>query len=407
MMKILHAMETSMPNLAGYTIRSKYIIDNQIGQGVKPVVITSPLHRGINLPFKDYEEIDNTKYYRTGQFNRLSTSDSLPRRLLKRYAYSKSYRDAIQWVAEKESVNIIHSHSSYLNGVRGNEAARKIGIPCVYEVRGLWHDTATVTADIDVKHWKYKFIDYMDRKAMLGADAVVTISRQLRDELITKGVNKDNIHVVPNGVDTQIFKPQTKNKELLNQYGLDQKTVFGFIGSISRIEGLPLFLRHLPEIINKHKSVRVMLVGDGNEVSNLRRITSEYGLDDYVIFTGRINHDQILDYYSMIDIFVYPRIDARVNHKVTPLKPLEAMAMEKVVIASDVGGLKELIDHEKTGLLFKVDDGRSLVEKCLFALENDSFRSSIGKQARQYTVQERDWTKIIKLYNEVYSKLLL
>jgi glycogen(starch) synthase len=235
----------------------------------------------------------------------------------------------------------------------------------------------------------------------------VTISRQLRDELITKGLSKDNIHVVPNGVDTQIFKPQTKNKGLLNQYGLDKKTVFGFIGSIRKIEGLSLFLRHLPELINKHNNIRVMLVGDGAEVGNLKRITSEYGLDDYVIFTGRVNHDQILDYYSIIDVFIYPRIDARVNHKVTPLKPLEAMAMEKVVIASDVGGLRELIDDERTGLLFKVDDGRSLVEKCLFAIENNSFRSSLGKQARQWTVQERDWTKIIKLYNEVYSKLLL
>lgn len=406
MTKVLHVLEQSLPALAGYTIRSKYIVDNQRKESLKPVVITSPLQEKGGGCLKDFEEINSIRYFRTGEFNMLKKSDPLPVRLLKRYAYSKSYRDAIEWVAKKESVHIIHSHSSYLNGIRGNEAAQRLGIPSVYEVRGLWQDTATVTADIDTGHWKYRFINYMERKAMLGAGAVVAISERLREDLIMKGVSKEKIYVVPNGVDTQIFKPVPKNRELVSRYGLDNRIVFGFVGSVRRIEGLSLFLECLPEIIKKHKTVRVMLVGGGDEVSKLREIVSEHGLHDYVIFTGAVDHNQILDYYSVIDVFVYPRIDARVNHKVTPLKPLEAMAMEKVVIASDVGGLRELVQDNVTGLLFRVDDGGHLIEQCLKVIENPQLRQTITNNARCWTAQERDWANVIKLYNSVYSKLL-
>ena len=405
MNKLLHVLEHSLPKLAGYTIRAKYIIENQQNEGIEPVVITSPLQGKTDRPFHQYEEIDSIRYYRTGEFNKLDMEESLPIRLLRRYSYSRAYLKAIKWVAKKEKVQIIHSHSSYLNGVRANAAARSLGIPSVYEVRGLWADTATVNADIDTRHWKYRFVHYMDRKAMLGADRVVALSRQLRDEIIRKGVKEDRLFVVPNGVDTRIFSPREKHPTILKRYGLDKKVVFGFIGSIQRIEGLSLFLENLHRIINKTKNVRVLLVGDGDEVEHLKEITKENGLQKYVIFTGRISHDQILDYYSVVDIFLYPRINARVNHKVTPLKPLEAMAMEKAVVASDVGGLREFIEEGKNGLLFRVDDGDHLVRRCLDLLENPSFMKTLGKNARAWAVQERDWTKVIKLYNKVYSEL--
>lgn len=405
MKKVLHVLEYSVPNLVGYTIRSKYIVDNQRHEGIEPVVITSPLQGKTELPFQQFEEIDSVRYYRTGEFSKLDMAEPLPLRLLRRYAYSKAYLKAIKWVAKEEKVQIIHSHSSYLNGMRANKAARTLGIPSVYEVRGLWQDTATVNVGTNPRGWKYRYVDYMERKAMLGADRVVTISEQLRDELIRKGVKEDGLFVVPNGVDTQIFKRRKKHSKILKQYKLGKKVVFGFIGSIRRIEGLSLFLENLSKIIGKTKDICVLIVGDGYEVDNLKKIIKENNLQEYVILTGQVNHSKILDYYSVIDIALYPRIDAKVNHMVTPLKILEAMAMEKVVVASDVGGLKELIEDGKNGLLFRVDDGDHLVKRCMDVIENPSILQTIGRNARAWAVQERDWGKVIKLYNEVYSDL--
>lgn len=406
MPKVLHVLEHSIPRLVGYTIRSKYIIENQAKQGIDVVVITSPLQGETAQSFKEPEMINGIKYYRTGEFNELNISESLPLRLWRRFKYSRNYLQTIEWVARAEGVDIIHSHSSYLNGVRANQAARRIGIPCVYEVRGLWQDTATVTADIDPTHWKYKFVDYMDRKAMKGADRVVAIARTLKDELAQhKGIPEDRIRIVPNGVDTGVFQPRPKSKDLVDRYGLEGKTVFGFIGSISRIEGLSFFLNCLPAIIKEHKQIKVVLVGDGAELGHLKQIVAQQGLGDDVIFPGRIAHEKILDYYSIVDVFLYPRINAKVNHSVTPLKPLEAMAMEKVVLASDVGGLRELVLDGENGILFRVDDAAHLTNRCVEILKDKSFRETLSRKARQWVVREREWSVLVRRYRDIYSEL--
>ena len=406
MTKILHALEVSLPMLGGYTIRSKYIIENQKRIGLEPVIITSPLHEEETPLLHDYEEIGQTRYYRTGKYNKLKPSDSLAVRLIKRHAYSRGYQKAIRAAAVKEEIDIIHAHSSYLNGIRGNIVGRELGIPTVYEVRGLWQDTAVAISGIDKKHWKYRFVDYMERRAMLGADRVIAISHRLRDELIQKGIEEKRLSVVPNGVDLDTFKPKEKNARILKQYDLQGKIVIGFIGSIRKLEGLSLFIDHLPELTNQYENIRVLLVGDGDEVTVLKDMTTKRSLQKQVIFTGRVNHDDILDYYSVIDIFVYPRINSKVNQKVTPLKPLEAMAMQKVVIGSDVGGLKELIQEGKNGLLFRTDDGEHLVRRCKDVIENAAFRQTIAEQTRSWVERERDWKNIIPTYAEIYSELL-
>ncbi len=403
MVKVLHVMEHSFPKLAGYTIRSKYIVDNQRRTGIDPVVITSPLQGRTDQAVEKFEEIDDIRYYRTGVHNTLNMDEPLFLRLLRRYAYSKKYLQAIRQVAAKEGAGVVHAHSSYLNGVRANQAAKSLGLLSVYEVRGLWQDTAAVNADIDPSHWKYKFVSHMDRKAILGADRVVTISSHLMREIADMGVAEDRLYVVPNGVDTGIFRPTEKDADLVEKYNLENMIVFGFIGSIRKIEGLALFLENLNKLVHKHPHVRTLLIGSGDEVDRLKEITRRNNIENHVIFTGRVPHEQILKYYSVVDIFLYPRIDAKVNHKVTPLKPLEAMAMEKAVIASNVGGLKELVQDDKNGVLFNVDDGDHLVKRCFDLIEHPEFMSELGKQARQWTVAERDWREIVKLYARVYA----
>lgn len=398
-------MEHTLPKFAGYTIRGKYIVENQRKEGLDPIIISSPLQEKTNRSYKEYEEIEGFRYYRTGQFNKLDLSEPLIFRLLKRYKYSRGYLKGIKWVASHEGVDIIHSHSSYLNGVRANAAAKALGIPSVYEVRGLWQDTASINEDLDSGSWKYKFISYMDRKAMLGADRVVTLSTQLMNELAGLGVKKDRLFIVPNGVDTNVFIPQDKNTEIIQKYGLENMIVFGFIGTIRKIEGLSLFIEKFQSIIKKTDMVRVLFIGHGDEIENLKKIVHSRNLDKYVHFVGSVPHNEVLDYYSVIDILLYPRIDAKVNHKVTPLKPLEAMAMKKVVIASDVGGLTELVKEGTNGLLFKAGDGEHFIKRCLEVIENPDMINSLGEKAREWVVRKRDWSNIIKLYNNVYEGL--
>jgi PEP-CTERM/exosortase A-associated glycosyltransferase len=405
-MKILHVLEYSLPYLVGYTIRSKYIVENQKKIGLEPIIITSPLMTQNTGSYPAYEEINKIKYYRSGYLNRISESDRLSRRLLKRYIYSKEYKKAILMTALAEKPDIIHAHSSYLNGISANFVSKKLNLPSIYEVRGLWQDSAVINQNIGKWHWKYNFVNYMDKKAMKESDIIIAISECISKELQHKGIKKSKIRVVPNGVDVNIFSPCQPDMSIIQKYNLSGKVVIGFIGSVRRIEGLMMVIEAMPKIINQIGNVIFLIVGDGdNEIENLKKLSHINGLEKNVVFCGRIKHEDIVQYYSIMDLLVYPRINAKVNQKVTPLKPLEAMAMEKAVLASDVGGLREIVDNNKNGILFSVDDKDDFLDKIIQLLSDRNFRTQLGGRARSWVIRERDWQNVTKKYTDIYKEL--
>ena len=114
---------------------------------------------------------------------------------------------------------------------------------------------------------------------------------------------------------------------------------------------------------------KLLLVGGGPEEERLRSQTAAAGLDDHVVFTGRVGHERVQAYYNAVDLLVYPRRSIRLTELVTPLKPLEAMAQERIFMASDVGGHRELIDDGETGFLFPADDAAGLASRAVEILE--------------------------------------
>jgi glycosyltransferase involved in cell wall biosynthesis len=130
------------------------------------------------------------------------------------------------------------------------------------------------------------------------------------------------------------------------------------------------------------------------------------GLDEYVLFTGRIPHAEISQYYSIMDILVYPRLRRRITSMVTPIKPLEAMSMERTVVASDVGGLKELVDDEATGLLFRAEDEQDLAAKLRRCVEDPILRRRLGAAARVAMMRSRDWKTLVAPYVTIYGNLV-
>ena len=146
----------------------------------------------------------------------------------------------------------------------------------------------------------------------------------------------------------------------------------------------------------------VIIVGEGPEKERLEKLSKELGLSDRVFFAGYISHKNIPSYYSIIDIFVVPRINSRVCHIVTPLKPLEAMAMGKCVLASNVGGLKELIVDGKTGLLFDPENVADLSQKINYLIKHEQYRNEIGERASEFVREQRNWDVLCKKYIEIY-----
>jgi glycosyltransferase involved in cell wall biosynthesis len=224
---------------------------------------------------------------------------------------------------------------------------------------------------------------------------------------VSRGIAADKVTVIANGVDPARFTVGgRKDPALSGSLGLDGACVIGYIGSFYGYEGLALLLKALPTMLQHMPAIRVLLVGGGYEKHALRRQAQEAGVNDKVIFAGRVPHDRIQDYYNLVDVFVYPRESTRVTELVTPLKPLEAMAQGRLVVASDVGGHRELIRDGVTGLLFRAGDASSLAETVLRALQGPELAAAMCVKARRFVEAERSWAASVGRYAAVYGRLL-
>src|SRR6185503_4277219 len=183
------------------------------------------------------------------------------------------------------------------------------------------------------------------------------------------------------------------DEEYRAAWGLQGKRVAAFIGSFYRYEGLDLLLDAYARLRPRFPDLTVLLVGGGEMEGELREKARALGVSDGVIFSGRIPQSRVPGIYALADVLVYPRYAMRLTELVTPLKPLEAMAMRKALLASDVGGHRELIQDGRTGLLFKPGDANALAEALARLLQDPALRKSLEASGRAWVEVERTWAK--------------
>ena len=393
-MKILHILDMSIPGLKGYSVRSQGIVEAQSKIGISPVVVTS--FRQQNYTGKK-EIINNISYYRSGTF---SPKIRLPfwGELLEVKAFSQQ----IENVVKEEQVDVLHAHSPILCGMAAKIVAKKFSLPIVYEIRAFWEDAAVSSGKCKANSLRYRLTRAFETNLCKRVDKVVTICEGLRDDLIGRGINNGKIEVVPNGVDLDCFKELPKSKDLLRKYRLDGCIVLGFIGSFFKFEGVELLVPLMEEF--RDKFVKMVLVGDGETYEKVKRLIRGLGLEKQVVVTGRVPHEEINNYYSIIDILIYPRLSERITELTTPLKPLETMAMKKNIVISDVGGLKELVP-EGCGEIFTPGDVADLKRKIGRLLGDEKTRKQHVVNAYKF-VLERDWKQIVGHYKKIYRELI-
>jgi len=396
-MKIVQLFDQTSPLVSGYSMRSRYITESLVQLGIKLIVFSSPIYR---YSAKE-DSFSGVPYIRTGELR--GKLAHLP--LLKELKIVSSFTKMInaRW---DDDVKLIDAHSSVVNGISGLKIARQKKLPFIYEVRAFWEDAAVDQGKAKEGDLRYRLTRHQETSIIQKADKVTVICEGLKNDLLKRGIPEEKITVISNGVDTEQFQPiEGKDSEIVEKYGLKDCKVFGFIGSFFHFEGLEYLVRSAKQIMEKRKDVKYLIVGGGKEEERLHQLVGELKLKNRVIFAGRVRHDDIKKYYSVIDVFVYPRASKRITELVTPLKPLEAMALEKVVIASDVGGLKELVEDGSNGILFKADDVNDLTEKCLYVLDQPSKMETMTKTARQYVIKERNWLNICRRYLDMYKDL--
>ena len=182
--------------------------------------------------------------------------------------------------------------------------------------------------------------------------------------------------------------------------------MLGFLGSFYAYEGLDLLVAAMPAILKQQPDTVLLLVGGGPQQQALEQQIRDLGLEHAVIMPGRVPHAVVNSYYSLVDLLVYPRKSMRLTELVTPLKPLEAMAQGKLLLASDVGGHHELIEDGKTGWLFKKDDIADLTAKVVDILQQQDSQPQILQQALEFVQHQRTWRNSVANYQQVYRQAL-
>ena len=124
-----------------------------------------------------------------------------------------------------------------------------------------------------------------------------------------------------------------------------------------------------------------------------------------MVFTGRVPHEEVNSLYSLIDIAPIPRSSLPVTEMVSPMKPFEAMSMEKLVLVSSVEALDEIVDDGKNGRIFLKDDVEDLSRVLLDCIKDKKSRNSIGQFSRAWVIENRSWSQISQKIPEIYTRL--
>ncbi|GAA3322969.1 glycosyltransferase [Paeniglutamicibacter sulfureus] len=295
--------------------------------------------------------------------------------------------------------SVIVSASNHITALPALIAARRLGIPFIYEVRGLWEVTAAASNETWAKSERFTLAVELERLVANNADRVFAITEEVKKELVLRGTAADRIDILPNAANIFQYVPLPSERSAVKNLKKKGEFLLGYAGSLVGYEGLDLLVDAISKLPSELAHVGVLVVGDGAELASLKSKAERLGVSDRVRFTGRVPNEDINDYLALFDAVVCPRKSNIVTELVSPLKPIEAMAAGRPVIGSNVGPIATLLGSDGSrGVIFDADDVDSLIEKIRLLANDPKLSQSIGRRARKWTVEERTWPIIAKTF---------
>ena len=399
--RLVYVLHNSLPySSGGYATRSHGVAAGLHEIGVDVQCITRP---GFPLDIKPELEanevpaqdvIDGVSYSRTLSPLRAGKSE---------YEYMMQAAARLEKLLVARGAGYVQAASNYVTGLPALIAARRLGLPFFYEVRGLWEITRISREPEFERSVAYHIQRQMESVVAREADHVFTLTQPMLEELVARGVDEQKITLLPNSVDADKFLPRGRDTGLAQRLGIpDGVPVIGYIGTFVAYEGLEDLAAACVKLHESGQDFRLMLIGNENASGQGRgpiseeivRITDEGGIADKLIMPGRIPHEEVAAYYSLVDVSPFPRKPWPVCEMVSPMKPLEALAMEKAVVVSSVRALTEMIQDGVTGRVFEKGSIDSLFQVLREMIADPAQRERFGTAGREWVKQERSWTQV-------------
>ena len=406
MLKVLHVVYNSHPDVTGAAVRTRYLVETQARMGVRPVVLSSPFQPPADPAqawgVECWKGIPHYRCYNGCAPSRFMAPNKPLGERASKLASLHPFIKRVRQVALQEQVDVIHAHNLFFCGLAAALAGRALRLPVVYEMRSLIEEG--VEGAGAALRLAYRLLDGLCCRL---ASHVIVLSEGLRGELMRRGVPEGKITLAGNGVDLEAHSPAAEcNPGVRERLGFEPNAfVLGYIGTLTPYEGLDLLIEAVASLRRRHPQLRVLIAGEGPGRAACEQRVHHHALERVVRFVGRVPHDQVADYYSAVDLFVLPRRPSRITDLVTPLKPLEIMAHGKPLLAGDCGGHREIVIDGVNGTLFPAGMPGELARRIEEMMADPEGLARLGRQARQWVSEHRSWESQCRPVIELYDSL--
>lgn len=398
---VVYAVTNSLPHTAsGYAQRTHSLLSAIRDEGWDVHAVTRPgypvqvgkiLARGTDV-------VDGIPYHSIMPFNLAPTATGRV----------QQQAEAILTLALKVRPAVLHTTTHYVNALAVRAVADALGIPWVYEVRGLLADTwASTRSPSALTATRYERFQEREAQALNSADDVITLGTHMADRVRSISGNPSlPVRLVPNGAGGPFTEEPGDKATARRRTGLPaDRFLVGTVTSVVDYEGLDDLVRAVDIARESVPSIFAVIVGDGVARPGLQQLVSDLGLQEHVRFCGRVDRSAAVEYFRSLDLFVVPRKDRTVTRTVTPLKPVEALASRTTVVASDLPALREVVQHGETGLLTPPDDPNSLATALVELAADPETRERLAAAGRTWALENRTWAVTAKETVRRYGEL--
>jgi len=310
------------------------------------------------------------------------------------FQFSKIYE-----IVQKEDIKIIHALNDHSTNTAVAALVSKLtDVPLVYTIQGPGTRTGHPVVDTVVTCYDWT----IERLIVRQAKRVVSLSKRLIPRITQWGAKESNISVIPSGVDYHHFDSErtgvkSKAASLRNELHIDKNIVIGYLGRLSPVKGLIYLIRAVKQVQTKYPNIVLLIVGDGALRKDLEMMAEDLGIK--AIFAGW--QTDTTPYYSIMDIFVLPSFFEGLPNVI-----LEAMAMGKPIVATNIGGNPDLVVHGQNGFLVSPGNVESLADAIETLILNADLRVKMGCESSDMIRERFDWNVIAPHIEKVYTGIL-